>query len=1000
MSTYSRHVWEERLGTGLNRWRDSLTNTILELTNEPTTVTQTGTPINVTWLNEMEVGIETNCNDIADLETRVGTGATDDLTQNATSVFSTGTGTDPSDSSIDVNSTVVEGTVEDLTLSGLTISNLYENANVSASVTSDGNSTDIKILNDGTLVNASNAFIASSTAQTHNLIANNVYFAYFKADDSSTGNMNDRVVIRYSGGTAQFIGDNTNGELEAYQIFTATTTEEANVGFKEGASGTIIRDYQLFIPMTDLGIEDYTEAQMLSLARQGYFDGLNSVRDFRVKSVGKNLFNLNTALINRSVNTSDGSLFIQPDDSFYASDYIRLKPNTSYRQSNARAFALYDINRSFISSGNTLTITTTNNTYFGRFTIYTLDQPLSEYQLEQGSTSTTFESYQESTQYIELPNGEELRSLPNGTVDSLSDGVLTKRIENYALQESDIVALADGGANVDRVRINKPLDSATYNNGVNFTTDYNLFFPNFRPVTFSDDVTKIGGIYVFSSTQYEIIVAKNTYADLSAAQSALTGTIINYQLDNTVFFNITANPLSVYNKGTIIIEPITIEQLEYTTNIEISNTNLTINILESIKKVDKNDNSKLILDTSDATIASDGLSFTHTELSAGDLVEFEYSYDTALTTIPSFTAAYPINISSQATSNQGAINTLSSLVTDINNFIGYLETEKADKQQFEIVQYNQYNLLLQNYYDNKFPLHRGLFFDGFANEDEITTRTNFLLDTTNNLLEFYDINTTTLDHIDSDNNMVMGQSSGVFAVGQRITVTDALNVSSVDIPIARDGNPTDNFFIEIYDENENLLETSNSIAGSTLTTSLLTTNVTFASNVLLDPGTYFFVVKRSGSVDAANHYVLGRSTDDTYLGGSIYSIDESNVFTVDSSNTLSIRINISEFKPLTGTITFDAQAFTNYSENATLYVRTNATGTTTFTPQISIDNGTANYQDMILESQETQTGAIEYRYSSPTFDIGQTVRLRFDATRSTTSDQLQIIEYGCILGVV
>lgn len=49
-----------RVGENLNRWRDTLTDTVHQFINEPTQVDQEGTPINITWLNEMETGIFNN----------------------------------------------------------------------------------------------------------------------------------------------------------------------------------------------------------------------------------------------------------------------------------------------------------------------------------------------------------------------------------------------------------------------------------------------------------------------------------------------------------------------------------------------------------------------------------------------------------------------------------------------------------------------------------------------------------------------------------------------------------------------------------------------------------------------------------------------------------------------------------------------------------------------------------------------------------------------------
>ena len=54
---YTKHTWKERLGTGLNKFKDTITGTIMALVNQPDSVTQEGTPLRADWLNEMEQGI-------------------------------------------------------------------------------------------------------------------------------------------------------------------------------------------------------------------------------------------------------------------------------------------------------------------------------------------------------------------------------------------------------------------------------------------------------------------------------------------------------------------------------------------------------------------------------------------------------------------------------------------------------------------------------------------------------------------------------------------------------------------------------------------------------------------------------------------------------------------------------------------------------------------------------------------------------------------------------
>lgn len=57
MMGYNKHEWIARVGTGLNKWRDQISNVLFEFLNEPDSVSIPGTPFQAAWLNEMEDGI-------------------------------------------------------------------------------------------------------------------------------------------------------------------------------------------------------------------------------------------------------------------------------------------------------------------------------------------------------------------------------------------------------------------------------------------------------------------------------------------------------------------------------------------------------------------------------------------------------------------------------------------------------------------------------------------------------------------------------------------------------------------------------------------------------------------------------------------------------------------------------------------------------------------------------------------------------------------------------
>lgn len=55
--TYTKNTWLARIGTGLNKFKNTGTATDLVLTPDPDTITQAGTPFSAAWLNNIEAGV-------------------------------------------------------------------------------------------------------------------------------------------------------------------------------------------------------------------------------------------------------------------------------------------------------------------------------------------------------------------------------------------------------------------------------------------------------------------------------------------------------------------------------------------------------------------------------------------------------------------------------------------------------------------------------------------------------------------------------------------------------------------------------------------------------------------------------------------------------------------------------------------------------------------------------------------------------------------------------
>ena len=221
---------------------------------------------------------------------------------------------------------------------------------------------------------------------------------------------------------------------------------------------------------------------------------------------------------------------------------------------------------------------------------------ISRLQIEESSTATPYEPYIESNAYVvakdEEGNIAELRSLPNGTKDEfrVSENKLIKRIGDKTNVASgtviNYVDMADGG------------QYYAWNN---------------------DGETETG---------------------IKGDTLGIDATSLNYQLATPIEKPIqVSGSLVSYPSGTVYIEPFVTDAGIYTDKMEVLYSDLPIKALEKISKVDFNTGLETELDITAAVIAEDKLSFTHPNLTSGDIVFFVYEHG-AEGTIPETEISY------------------------------------------------------------------------------------------------------------------------------------------------------------------------------------------------------------------------------------------------------------------------------------------------------------------------------------------------------------------------
>ncbi|MCG8501360.1 MAG: hypothetical protein MJB12_13260, partial [Firmicutes bacterium] len=513
------------------------------------------------------------------------------LTQNKP-VFSVGTGYDEQGKYVDVGDSVVKGQVSVESIKGLTISNLVQNGNVATNFISDTTGTPFVIQPDGTW--RANAGYSDSD-QTFSLISGNKYFFYCRIKDTSVGNLTNRLRVVYSDNSIQSITPGGSVD-EIGIILTAQSSLLANLQITEASAGLVERDYQLFIPMTDIGIEGYTAEQMLEIARQGHWSGTKSTNSVRAKSIGKNLFDvkmINTTwfaggepLNHEILDISSSKISVKGNNSGTSGMGYRLKvkPNTTYVFSCEIVQA--DVNGNInISSketwygrrltyhassiGEKITKTFTTGAYETELNIsfnkYGGDNNiniLENIQLEEGSTATDYAKHEFSEMYVSLPDDvDALHSLPNGTKDEVSDNKLYKRIsEDYTITSDLFKALVTSLINVDLVLLD------LRNQAPNILKSADIYKVRMQnssevPITSRDNVENIGKFYAATGTtegSIYLIIAKGQYPNLATAQANIINdyslTTLTYQLAQEKQYDMNITPLTCYPNGTIIVE--------------------------------------------------------------------------------------------------------------------------------------------------------------------------------------------------------------------------------------------------------------------------------------------------------------------------------------------------------------------------------------------------------------------------------------------------------------
>jgi hypothetical protein len=416
------------------------------------------------------------------------------------------------------------------------------------------------------------------------------------------------------------------------------------------------------IPQSDY--DNLTTDQLLD--KYPYVNDIKHVEANRVKVVGKNLFDKDDILQkglydNPYVLTSDGSSISfssTNNNTRSVSGFIRVKPNTTYfvdsdsldynvtggnfrvgaysERTMSSVISLLQVNR---SGGNFTTPAGTNYIKIE----FRLDQ-LEGYQLELGSTATTYEPYTETTRYFD----KSLKSLPNGTKDTIdNNGLYTKRLSDLQDITGTTYASIDTATYTDVDVVKTTAFSAmraTTTGADGFTKVLNKDGVELSEVAQADiDLTaSVGKYYVHTDKTIWFIVADGTYADVDGARTGLGTSKAMFELATPTTEQLPLQPLQSQASGTIYNEPVTRELLTYATGLTLTNDlrKADKNFIESLFKVDGETKTPIAL--ADVTVAS-ATSLTISGANDDEQYEIVYEVELGNSTRAELTYSYPLD---------------------------------------------------------------------------------------------------------------------------------------------------------------------------------------------------------------------------------------------------------------------------------------------------------------------------------------------------------------------
>ena len=339
----------------------------------------------------------------------------------------------------------------------------------------------------------------------------------------------------------------------------------------------------MIISLTATGQTALTLANLAKIYSRYFADTASVSGTGAWESLGKNLFDYNT-MLNPTlgyVRLSDGEFVANP--AYQCTNFFKISAGTYYWPEDCggvRGHCWYDINKTFIGGVQGVkTFTIPQGASFIRLNSTLAKIPVTA-QLELGSVATPYEAFRNALTYhkgadlLSVPSAKDTYSVVNGRM------VRTQSV-------SIPVAVASG------VAVN--------------VTNYPL--------------AKTGGNFV------NVITAGGEEVGIVGTDSTTAIGSLRFELATPIITDVETSGLPVVFPNGSVRHLSRIADLQvYGASCGIYDSDYPIVTLQSVFKMDYDTGLLVELDIADATIASDGLTFTHTGLTDGDMVVFEYNF--------------------------------------------------------------------------------------------------------------------------------------------------------------------------------------------------------------------------------------------------------------------------------------------------------------------------------------------------------------------------------------